>query len=85
MNKYEETLKVAEFAEHELESLLSDVQLQSEKLINVQKKANMVREGMYKSNYIMDKINRLNKSRIILGVVFFVIFGSITGYFFTIK
>jgi hypothetical protein len=81
MNKLEETMKIAEFAEKELGFLLNDVELQSEKLMEIQKKAGKARIGLYKSDRIMSFIAKYNKSRLIISMLFFLFLLSVGIYF----
>ncbi|KAF5139882.1 hypothetical protein AAJ76_3400017251 [Vairimorpha ceranae] len=81
MNKFEETLKIAEFAEKELDSLLLDVELQSEKLTVVQQKACLARDKMYQSNILMKRVKKFNKSRVIIGCFIVVTITSLILYF----
>lgn len=70
MNNIEESLKVAEFAEKEINTLLNDVDLQSERLINIQKRSGVLNNELYKSAKIMSVIAKFNKSRVLVGMVF---------------
>lgn len=82
MNKIEESVKVAEFTENEINLLLNDVDLQSERLINIQKKSGILYNELYKSAKIMSIIAKFNKSRVLIGFIFILFILTIGFYLF---
>ncbi|EOB13961.1 hypothetical protein NBO_48g0011 [Nosema bombycis CQ1] len=71
MNKLEETINVAQYAEKELEQIMNEVELQSEKLLNIQKKSGMSRSKLYVSERILENVIKLSKTRVIFITLFF--------------
>lgn len=84
MNQIEESLKVAEFAEQEVFTLLNDVDLQTERLVNIQKRTGTLNGELYKSAKIMSTIAKFNKSRVLVGFIF-ILFILTVGFYLIVK
>lgn len=81
MNKLEETIKVATYAEKELEQILNEVELQSEKLMNIQKKAGVSRSKLYMCERALGNVIKLSKTRCVFIALFFILVFSILVFF----
>lgn len=66
-----ETIDVANFAEAELKSILGEIALQNERLVDVQRKAGTTYAHLVQNSKLIDDVFRVTKPRLAIGIIIF--------------
>jgi type VI protein secretion system component VasF len=70
----QEAVEAASFAEKELEQILREIELQNERLVDVQRKAGMTHSHLIQNSRLIDDVFRVTRSRLAVCIlVFFVV------------
>jgi hypothetical protein len=75
-----ETIEAASFAEKELELILGEIELQNEKLVNVQQKAGVAHSHLIQNSKLIDGVFKATKSRLAIYLLLLLIVLWITAF-----
>ena len=69
--RLKEMVDASAFAERELESVLGEITLQKEKLVDIQRKISITRTHLARNSKLVGEMLRITKPRLAIGIIFF--------------
>ncbi|UYI28512.1 hypothetical protein J0A71_11g24260 [Encephalitozoon cuniculi] len=67
--KLKEMADASSFAEKELESILGEITLQNEKLVDIQRKIGITRAHLLKNSRLVGEMLRITKPKLAIGII----------------
>lgn len=68
--RLKEMVDASAFAERELESVLGEITLQNEKLVDIQRKISIMRTHLARNSKLVGEMLRITKPRLAIGIIF---------------